>query len=129
MNKSSQGKKSGIKKQTTKKTDPLPNDRVILDTLYDHYGKPDGIVSEKVKLYTSYQSPAGWRQDDWVEDGYQMGRVTIFVSYKANKNDIVHRTRIPDEGEGSWFIGVNSSEIKVWLGGKLDTTLKIEVKK
>ena len=129
MNKSSQGKKSGTKKPTTQKTSTLPEDRVILDTLYKHYGQPADIVSEKVKLYKAYRSPAGWSQDDWVEDGYQMGRVTIFVSYKANENDIVHKTKIPDEGFGSWFIGVKSNEMKVWIGGKLDATLKIEVKK
>ena len=123
------------RKDSTKKKAPikvpketsLPDDRVILDTLYKHYGTPENIAKEKVKLYTSYRSPAGWSQDDWIEDGFQMGRVTVFVTEEVNANDIVHRTRICGEGKGTWFIGVSDKQIKVWISGKLDKTLDIEV--
>ena len=71
-----------LKKQTVKsKTVPkkqrsnkevLPSDREILDTLYKHYGKPEGIVKEKVKLFKEYTTPAGWKRPDWKKGDYQM---------------------------------------------------------
>lgn len=102
---------------------PLPSERQILDTLYSHYGKPENIVKEKVKLYLSYRSPAGWSQGDWVEDGFQMGRVNIFTSHDSKSNDLVKETKI----DNSWFIGVSENKIKVFVHGKLEVTLDVEV--
>lgn len=107
--------------------DPLPSDRKILDTLYSHYGKPENIAKEKLKLYTAYTSPAGYPQDSWIDDGYQMGRVTVFTKYNKSGNEMIQETRIGEEGKGTWFIGVSSKKIKVWIGGKLDVILDVEV--
>ncbi len=115
------------KRKPKKQGISLPSDRVILNTLYSHYGKPENISKEKVKLYKAYRSPAGWSQDDWIEDDYQMGRVTVFTRYEDSDEDMIKKTRIGKEGEGTWFIGVSSKKIKVWIGGKLDTILDIEV--
>ena len=115
-----------VKKAVKKTSNPdLPSDQVILDTLYAHYGTPENIEKEKVKLYTAYRSPGGWSQDDWIEDGFQMGRVPVFVTHQDDPNDLLRKTKIGSEGTGSWFIGVNATHIKVWIGGKLDTTLKV----
>ena len=32
---------------------------------------------------------------------------------------------IPEEGVGSWFVGISSTHIKVWVSGKLDAILEI----
>ena len=32
---------------------------------------------------------------------------------------------IPEEGKGSWFVGVSQTHIKVWIGGSVDAILEI----
>ena len=112
-----------MKKKTKKKVveTSLPDERKILNTLYNYYGKPSNIEKEKVKLYRGYKSPAGWSQEDWVVNGFQMGRVTIFTSYRSGSEDICVRTRI----EQSWFIGVSNTHIKVFNGKDLDVMLEV----
>ena len=112
-----------MKKKTKKKTveASLPDDRKILDTLYNYYGKPSNIEKEKVSLYRGYKSPAGWSQEDWVVDGFQMGRITIFTRYRSGSEDICLRTRI----DKSWFIGVTSTHIKVYNGKEVDVILEV----
>ena len=119
-------KEDAVLKPSKEKKKDLPTDRKILDTLYNHYGKPKNIVKEKVKLYTGYRSPAGTPQPDWKAGDFQLGRVTVFTGVKDNPSDLYERTKIGDEGEATWFIGVTDSHIKVWIGGSVDTTLEIE---
>lgn len=120
---------SQSKNMKTKKNDRVlekfPSNRDILDALYNYYGKPENIIKEKVKLYLSYTSPAGMRHGSWTRNGYQLGRVDIFVGYKEHADDLYEKTRIPKEGEGSWFIGLKENEINVWIGGELDATITI----
>lgn len=119
-----------IKKKDAKKgvaNKPFPSDKSILECLYAHYGTPANIEKEKVKLYRSYSSPAGMRHDDWIVDGWQMGRVTVFSGYRDNPTDLFAKTKIGDEGKGSWFISIKGDQMRVYLKGKLDTTLKVEV--
>jgi len=108
------------------KANPFPSDRVILDTIYSHYGKPKNIVKEKVKIYKGYSTPAGYKLEDWKLGEYQLGRVTIFTGVKDHPDDLFERTKIQEEGKGSWFIGVKHDKIKVWLKGELDTILNIK---
>lgn len=108
-------------------TEPLPSNRSILDTLYAHYGKPAGIVKESVKLYRHYVSPAGHASPDWVVDGWQQGRVTIFSGYKEHEDDLFYKTKIGDEGVGTWFIAIKDDKLKVSIGGKVDIILEIGV--
>ena len=113
-------------KTKKKKTQEFPSDRKILDSLYNHYGKPKNIVKEKVKLYKGYSTPAGWKRDDWKLGEYQLGRVTVFTGVKEHPDDLYEKTRIEEEGKGTWFIGVKHDCIKVWIGAELDTIIKIE---
>jgi hypothetical protein len=105
----------------------LPSDRSILDTLYEHYGKPEHIVKEKVKLYKHYVSPAGHASPDWVVDGWQQGRVTIFTGHKEHEDDLFYKTKIGNEGVGTWFIAIKGDKLKVSIGGKVDIILEIGV--
>ena len=104
----------------------LPTDRKILDTLYGHYGKPDNIYQEKVRFYFGYTSPAGWHQADWLVDGWQQGRVNVYIKEDDKSSLLGGSPRILEEGVGTWFIGVKDNEIKVYVGGKLDVILKVE---
>jgi len=117
-------------KKTVKKTEAveLPSNRQVLNCLYGHYGRPERIVKEVVKLYMGYTSPAGVSQGDWIRDGFQLGRVNIYTNSEKEKGAIFHKTSIKKEGKGSWFIGIKGNELKVWISGKLDATLKIEDK-
>ena len=116
-----------MKSKTTKnKAEELPTDRKILDALYNHYGKPENIVKEKVKLYKGYSTPAGYKLEDWKLGEYQLGRVTVFTGVKDHPDDFYEKTRIGEEGKGTWFIGVKHDSIKVWIGSKLDTIIKFE---
>lgn len=103
----------------------FPCDRKILDTLYAHYGKPENIIREKVKLFLSYTTPAGMSCGSWTREGYQLGRVDVFVGYKEHEDDLFEKTKIPSEGIGSWFIGLKENEIRVWISAELDATLTI----
>ena len=103
------------------KSEQLPTDRKILDTLYDHYGKPENIVKEKVKLYTHYVSHAGHVSPDWVLNGWQQGRVTIFTGHKECEDDLFYKTKI----DHSWFIAVKDNRVKVRGDDKVDIILEI----
>ncbi|MQF98544.1 MAG: hypothetical protein FI729_03305 [SAR202 cluster bacterium] len=120
-------KNKNVKKTVKKQGNSFPSDRSILECLYAHYGRPTNIEKEKVKIYRSYNSPAGWAQEDWVVNGWQMGRVTVFSGYRDNPTDLFAKTKIGAEGEGSWFISIKGDQMRVYLKGKLDTTLKVEV--
>ena len=112
--------------KSEKVTESLPTDRAILDTLYAHYGKPEGIVKEKVKLFKEYTTPAGWKRPDWKKGEYQLGRVNIYVKDKDHdKYMFGGSANIPEEGKGSWFVGVSETHIKVWVGGSVDAILEI----
>ena len=100
------------------------DEEILQEFLFEQNMK--NIVKEKVKLYTGYRSPAGTPQPDWKAGDFQLGRVTVFTGVKDNPSDLYERTKIGDEGEGTWFIGVTDSHIKVWIGGSVDTTLEIE---
>lgn len=109
------------------KNEQLPADRKILNTLYNHYGKPENILKEKVILYKSSTTPAGWVRPDWKRDEYQMGRVNIYITDKSDSDSLLGGSpSIPAEGKGSWFIGVTATHIKVWVGGKVDAILEID---
>ena len=101
----------------------LPSDRVILDTIYNHYGKPEHIVKEKVALYRRYTSPAGHASPDWIVDGWQQGRVTIFTGHKEHADDLFYKTKI----DHSWFIAIKDNKIKINTDGKVDIILEIGV--
>ena len=101
------------------------SDKQILNALYEHYGRPEGIVKEKVKLYTNYVSPAGHASPDWVVDGWQQGRVTIFTGHKENEDDLFYKTKIGKEGVGTWFIATKENKLKVSIGGKVDIILEM----
>ena len=49
-----QTNKNKRRRKPAQKTVELPSDRTILDTLYSHYGKPENIVKEKVKLLEKF---------------------------------------------------------------------------
>lgn len=105
----------------------LPTDRKILNTLYAHYGKPSRIEHEKVRFYLGYSSALS-SQGDWKVDGWQMGRVNVYVSedvMRFGEKTGLTRRYIPSEGVGTWFIAVKDRQIKVYIAGKVDTTLKI----
>tara|TARA_R110002020_G_scaffold103752_4_gene243118 strand:- start:1089 stop:1493 length:405 start_codon:yes stop_codon:yes gene_type:complete len=108
-------------------TPSLPSKRDILDTLYSHYGKPSNIMQEKVKLYFGYESPAGHRHPDWVVDGWQQGRVNVYVRDDGgDKRSLLGGSpKIPKEGVGTWFIGVKGNQIRVYVAGKAEATLEI----
>ena len=127
MNTLEKKQESGSRKRKAKdeSVKSRPSDKKILDALYEHYGTPKNIVSEKVKLYTGYTTPAGMKQSDWIENGWQMGRVTIFTGYKEHKDDMFHKTRIEHEGKGSWFIALKEDKLKVYIGAKVDTILEL----
>jgi hypothetical protein len=99
----------------------LPSNRSVLDTLYNHYGKPENIVKESVKLYTHYVSHAGHISPDWVVDGWQQGRVTIFTGHKECEDDLFYKTKI----DHSWFIAVKDNRVKVRGDDKVDIILEI----
>tara|TARA_R100001163_G_C5043098_1_gene180882 strand:- start:779 stop:1162 length:384 start_codon:yes stop_codon:yes gene_type:complete len=113
-------------KTKNKKAQEFPSDRKILDSLYNHYGKPKNIVKEKVKLYKGYSTPAGYKLEDWKLGEYQLGRVTVFTGVKDHPDDLYEKTRIEEEGKGTWFVGVKHDSIKVWIGSELNTIIKIE---
>ena len=118
--------KTRAKKQQVQKQLDLPTDRKILDTLYAHYGKPENIVKEKVKLFQEYTTPAGWKRPDWTLGEYQLGRINIYVKSKDDDKYLFGGSPvIPEEGVGSWFVGISSTHIKVWVSGKLDAILEI----
>ena len=109
-----------------RKTINLPTDRQILDTLYSHYGKPQNIVKEKVKLFQEYSTPAGWKRPDWIKGEYQLGRVNVYT--KADDYDkylFGGSAVIREEGVGSWFVGVSETHVKVWISDKVDAILEI----
>tara|TARA_R110000744_G_scaffold71004_2_gene143154 strand:- start:1029 stop:1415 length:387 start_codon:yes stop_codon:yes gene_type:complete len=120
--------KPTVKKKTKdeSKEKELPSSQQILNAIYEHYGKPMNIVKEVVKLYMGYTSPAGASQGNWIKDGFQLGRVNVYTSEKSKKDCIFQRTTIKDEGEGTWFIGVKHNELRIWISGKIDTTLTIK---
>jgi hypothetical protein len=114
------------KKPVAKQTINLPTDRQILDTLYSHYGKPQNIVKEKVKLFQEYSTPAGWKRPDWIKGEYQLGRVNVYT--KADDYDkylFGGSATIREEGVGSWFVGVSETHVKVWISDKVDAILEI----
>ena len=122
----SQTSKSKRRRKPAQKTVELPSDRVILDTLYSHYGKPENIIKEKVKLFQEYTTPAGWKREDWVVGEYQLGRVNVYTKAKDYDNYMFCGSAvIEDEGKGSWFIGVSQTHVKVWIGSKVDAILEI----
>ena len=103
----------------------LPSDTQILSTLYKHYGKPENIVKEKVKLYKDYTNPAGHKSPDWILDGWQQGRVTVFTGHRVKQDDLFYTTKIEKEGVGTWFIAIKDSKLKVSISGKEDIILEI----
>lgn len=112
---------SGLEEETK-----LPTDRKILDTLYSHYGKPSNIMQEKVKFYFGYSTPAGMIQKDWIVEGWQQGRVNVYIKEDGDETSLFGGSPIiPREGVGSWFIGVKGNQIKVYIAGELDTILEI----
>ena len=113
-------------KDKPKKKKELPSNRQILNTIYEHYGKPEYIVKETVKLYMRYTSPAGDSQGDWIREGFQLGRVNIYTNSEKDEGSIFRKTRIEGEGKGTWFIGIKDNELRIWISGKLDTTLTIK---
>ena len=115
------------KKKAIKANVARPSDSQILSTLYEHYGKPNHIVKEKVKLYKDYTNPAGHMSPDWILDGWQQGRVTIFTGHKVKPDDLFYTTKIEKEGVGTWFIAIKDNELKVSIGGKVDIILEIGV--
>tara|TARA_R100000406_G_scaffold2214_3_gene1960 strand:+ start:475 stop:876 length:402 start_codon:yes stop_codon:yes gene_type:complete len=131
MNLEKQSYKSNFKPKTkskpvAKKAMNLPSDRQILDTLYSHYGKPQNIVKEKVKLFQEYTTPAGWKRPDWIKGEYQLGRVNVYTRAADYDNYMFGGSAvIEDEGKGSWFIGVSQTHVKVWIGSKVDAILEI----
>ena len=116
-------------KQETKekpKKKEFPSNRQILNAIYEHYGKPTHIVKEVVKFYMGYISPAGVSQGDWIREGFQLGRVNIYTNSEKDEGAIFRKTRIEGEGKGTWFIGIKDNELRIWIAGKLDTTLTIK---
>jgi|14BtaG_2_1085337.scaffolds.fasta_scaffold19922_4 hypothetical protein len=110
-----------------KKSTVLPSDRIILDTLYRHYGRPKNIIKEKVKMFTGYSTPAGWKMEDWKMGEYQLGRVNIYIRSKDHDKYLFGGSpTIQEEGVGSWFIGVSETHIKVWIKDKVDAILEID---
>ena len=121
-----QTNKNKRRRKPVEKTIELPSDRTILDTLYSHYGKPENIVKEKVKLFKEYSTPAGWKREDWVVGEYQLGRVNVYTKAKDYDNYMFGGSAvIEQEGKGSWFVGVSQTHIKVWIGGNVDAILEI----
>lgn len=120
--------KPTVKKKTKDKPkeNELPSSQQILNAIYEHYGKPTHIVKEVVKLYMGYTSPAGASQGNWIEEGFQLGRVNVYTNSEKSEDCIFRRTTIKNEGEGTWFIGVKHDELRIWISGKLDTTLTIK---
>ena len=90
----------------------------IINTIYSHYGHPANIIEEKLRLYTSYSSPAGWTVGGWDDGGWQRGRLTVFVEYQE---DNYTKTRI----DGSWFFHTDGRVLKVFVGNELEATLEI----
>ena len=105
----------------------MPSDRSVLDTLYAHYGEPDNIVKEKVKLYRKYLTPSGHSSPDWIVNGWQQGRVTVFTGHKVKADDLFYTTKIAKEGVGTWFIAIKDNQLKVSISGKVDIILEIGV--
>jgi|TARA_R110002110_G_scaffold148318_2_gene339364 hypothetical protein len=94
----------------------------IKRAIYEHYGKPDNMVREKFTYYRESTTPAGAVRPAWNNGGWQRGRLDVYVSYEDSG---FNKTRIPDEGEGSWFFLTDGLSIKVHIAGKLDTILEI----
>lgn len=115
------------KKKAIKANIARPSDSQILSALYEHYGKPNHIVKEKVKLYKDYTNPAGHMSPDWILDGWQQGRVTVFTGHKVKPDDLFYTTKIEKEGVGTWFIAIKDNKLKVSIGGKVDIILEIGV--
>jgi hypothetical protein len=123
-----QDKPKGKTKPLTREVEvSFPTDREILNALYNHYGRPEHIVKEKVKLYKNYTNPAGHSSPDWVLDGWQQGRVTVFTGHKVNADDLFYTTKIQKEGVGTWFIAIKGGRLKVSISGKVDTILEMEI--
>ena len=121
-----QANKNKRRRKPVEQTTQLPSDRAILDTLYSHYGKPEKIVKEKVKLFKEYSTPAGWKREDWIVGEYQLGRVNVYTKAKDYDNYMFGASAvIEEEGKGSWFVGVSQTHIKVWIGGNVDAILEI----
>lgn len=116
-----QANKNKRRRKPVEKTIELPSDRIILDTLYAHYGTPENIIKEKVSLYQQYTTPAGMSMGDWTMGEYQIGRVTIFTGAKQHPDDLFERTKI----DHSWFVGVSQTHVKVFADGNVDTILEI----
>ena len=97
------------------------DEQQIIDTIYSHYGRPENIVQEKFRLYTNYSTPAGYEVPSWNDGGWQRGRLTVYVSYdKENDGSFYTATKIPDEGEGSWFFHTDGKVLKVFVNGQVD---------
>ena len=118
--------KKTVHTEVEKKSPPIKNPdkiskRKIIDAIYKHYGKPENILKEKFKLYTSYTTNAGMSLPDWCENGWQRGRLDLFVG------ESISNPSIPPEGKGSWFlhVNVNGSVVKTFVGGKLDATIEV----
>tara|TARA_B100001564_G_scaffold303773_1_gene272080 strand:+ start:826 stop:1203 length:378 start_codon:yes stop_codon:yes gene_type:complete len=118
-----QANKNKRRRKPVEKTMELPSDKIILDTLYAHYGTPKNIIKEKVTLYQQYTTPAGMSMGNWTMGEYQMGRVTIFTGAKQHPDDLFERTKI----DHSWFVGVSQTHIKVFSDRNVDTILEIGV--
>ena len=86
----------------------------IINTIYSHYGKPSNIIEEKLTLYKDYSTPAGYKVPDWNEEGWQRGRLSIYVC----ENTI---TRISD----SWFFHTDGFSVKTFINVQLDAELEI----
>ena len=107
--------------QPLKENEPNKLDIVeqsIIDTIYSQYGKPSNIIEEKLRLYTSYSSPAGWVVKGWDDGGWQRGRLTVFVEYEENSYT---KTKI----DGSWFFHTDGTVLKIFSGNEVEATLEI----
>lgn len=96
----------------------------IKKAIFEHYGKPSNIVHEKFTYYGGRTTPAGWTMSAWNDGGWQRGRFTIQVGYEK---DGLKQRHIPDEGEGSWFFMTNGLSVKIYISGKLDAVLELEL--
>ena len=93
----------------------------IINTIYSHYGKPENIVQEKFRLYTKYTTRSGYEVPSWDDGGWQRGRLSVYVSYeKENDGSFYKATKIPEEGEGSWFFHTDGKVLKVFVNGQID---------
>ncbi len=94
----------------------------IKQAIYNHYGKPDNVVKEKFSYYRDRTTPSGMQMPAWNEGGWQRGRFTVYVGYEK---DGLKMTRIPDEGEGSWFFSTNGLSVRIYLSDGIDAVLEL----